>query len=257
MSARINDLYQLKNSETINFKSNEKAATKPKNYLNTTNLILGSLATIGVLGAADILLCKGKHINKLSGKSKELEESVTRATTAEARAASAETKAASLEHKIASVEDEFNTFIECLKKYQTGENGEFFEYLDKNFDKQELLAKLKLLNGKDNFLLDQIFTHQKHSGSTLNSRDKDVLEWFQRLYSDNSGLEEKELEREINKIMNLKDYEFVKYSPELEKGVFEVSNANVNSIITTKYAVRDKITGQFVLPGVVVFPKGG
>lgn len=255
MSIELKNI-QLKNIETSNFKPKENSAARSKSSLNATNLILGSLAAIGVLGVADILLCKGKHINKLSGKSKELEEAVTRATTAEVRAASAETKAASLENKIASVEDEFNTFVEHLKKYQEGEDANFISFLDESFDKKELLEKLKRLNEQKGCLLDELFTHQKRTVKIGDGCNKDVLGWFQRLYSDNNGLEAKELEREINKIMNFKGYEFVKYSPELEEGAFEVSKANVNSIITSKYAVRDKTTGKIVLPGIVVKPKG-
>lgn len=43
-----------------------------KKYLSVPNVLLGSLATLGAFGIADVLLCKGKHINKLTGTSKQI-----------------------------------------------------------------------------------------------------------------------------------------------------------------------------------------
>ncbi len=71
-----------------------------KKYLTAPNIILGSLATIGVLGMADILLCKGKHINKLTGKGQELEEALTRANKAEENITELETKLQVSENKL-------------------------------------------------------------------------------------------------------------------------------------------------------------
>lgn len=62
-----------------------KAENKSKELLTEPNAILGSLATIGVLGMADILIYKGKHLNKLTGKNKQLQEALGKTATAETK----------------------------------------------------------------------------------------------------------------------------------------------------------------------------
>ena len=108
----------------------------------------------------------------------------------------------------------------------------------------ELIAEIDSVYAK---LLD-IVNHNQ-----LEGRHKDVLVWLQRVYSDN---EDKKLATELLKLMAILGYEFVKYSDD-ECENFEVSNANVAEIVTTKFAVRNKATGTIILPGVVVFPKEG
>ena len=60
----------------FSFKSsnNEKQNSGIKEHLNLRNTVLGTLATLGVLGMADILIFKGKHISKLTGKNKYIPE---------------------------------------------------------------------------------------------------------------------------------------------------------------------------------------
>ncbi len=72
--------------------SSESKESSVKKYFTAPNVILGSLATIGVLGMADVLICKGKHLNKITGKGKELEEALSRATTAETKLKGTEAK---------------------------------------------------------------------------------------------------------------------------------------------------------------------
>ncbi len=55
-------------------KGEENGKKRTKNSVIAVNVILGSLAAVGVLGMADILICKGKHISKLTGKSKFIPE---------------------------------------------------------------------------------------------------------------------------------------------------------------------------------------
>ena len=85
----------------------------------------------------------------------------------------------------------------------------------------------------------------------LEGRHKDVFVWLQRLFSDD---DDEKYRVEFLKLMSVLGYEFVEYSDDVSDN-FEVSDANVSEIVTSKYAIRNKATGKFVLPGVVVFPK--
>lgn len=89
---------------------------------------VGSLALLGVLGAADVVLCKGKHINKLTGQNGKLEEALNRATSAETnladalgRATNAESKLAAAEAKNSSLAENIQQMTEQLR--QTEENS--------------------------------------------------------------------------------------------------------------------------------------
>lgn len=57
-------------TKNISFTSKTKDDNK-KNYL-VPNIIIGSLATLGVLGLADLLIYKGKHLNKFYKQCEEL-----------------------------------------------------------------------------------------------------------------------------------------------------------------------------------------
>ena len=94
--------------------------------------------------------------------------------------------------------------------------------------------------------LQVLFNHNQ-----LEGRHKDVLIWLQRLFSDD---DDGKYRVEFLKLMSVLGYEFVEYSDDISDN-FEVSDANVSEIVTSKYAVRNIKTGRFVLPGVVVFPK--
>ena len=111
----------------------------------------------------------------------------------------------------------------------TSTASELIEMIDVIFDKIQVLLNHNQLEG----------------------RHKDVLVWLQRLYSDS---EDDKFEREILKLMSLLGYEFIEYNSGYSEN-FEVSSANVEEVVTAKYAVRNKSTGAFVLSGVVVFPK--
>lgn len=96
--------------------NSESKETSVKKYFTAPNVILGSLATIGVLGMADVLICKGKHLNKLTGKGKELEEAVTRATTAETKLQGVEAKLEELLAKSGEDAKEIKALKEQLSK---------------------------------------------------------------------------------------------------------------------------------------------
>lgn len=53
----------------VNF-NGHSTGNNSKNRLNAKDLILGSLAAVAVLGISDILICKGKHLNKFISKAK-------------------------------------------------------------------------------------------------------------------------------------------------------------------------------------------
>ena len=55
---------------------NASKNTEKKKTISTSSAILGSLASVSVLGMADILLTKGKYITKLTGKGRGLEREV-------------------------------------------------------------------------------------------------------------------------------------------------------------------------------------
>ena len=97
--------------------NSESKETSVKKYFTAPNVILGSLATIGVLGMADVLICKGKHLNKLTGKGKELEEAVARATTAETKLQGVEEKLEELLAKLPKVLDSQNANLDVMLKF--------------------------------------------------------------------------------------------------------------------------------------------
>ena len=106
----------------------------------------------------------------------------------------------------------------------------------------ELMAEIDVLYKKVLALLNH---------NQLEGRNKRVLLWLQRLYSDP---DDDKFKREILKLVTALGYEFVEYDKAYSEN-FEVSDANVSEVMTTEYALRNKATGVFVLPGVVVFPK--
>ena len=96
MSLKIQSQEQVStnNINSPNFKGENTSQTEKKKSYLAANAVLGTLATIGVLGMADVLICKGRHINKLTGKGKELENALTRATNAEENLAANKAKMA-------------------------------------------------------------------------------------------------------------------------------------------------------------------
>ena len=98
-SARVN--FSAKMGSDVNSHSstsdNKLQADSVKKYFTVTNAVLGSLAMIGVLGMADMLLCRGKHINKLTGKSEKLEQTVK---NLENKLSVSEEKCTELENKL-------------------------------------------------------------------------------------------------------------------------------------------------------------
>lgn len=95
----------LSNANQVRFmaqpeNSSEVKESSVKKYFTAPNIILGSLATVGVLGMADVLICRGKHLNKITGKGKELEEALSRASNAENRATALESEASKIRKQL-------------------------------------------------------------------------------------------------------------------------------------------------------------
>ena len=82
---------------------NTTTPTNNDNKIGAKDIVLGSLATIGVLGMADVLLFKGKGINKLTGVAKKLkanEELKQKLKNAEELTAKTEERAVNAETKL-------------------------------------------------------------------------------------------------------------------------------------------------------------
>lgn len=82
---------------------NTTTPTNNDNKIGAKDIVLGSLATIGVLGMADVLLFKGKGINKLTGVAKKLkanEELKQKLKNAEELTAKTEERAVNAESKL-------------------------------------------------------------------------------------------------------------------------------------------------------------
>ena len=105
---------------------NTTTPTNNDNKIGAKDIVLGSLATIGVLGMADVLLFKGKGINKLTGVAKKLKANEQKLKNAEELTAKTEERAVNAETKVKNVEDNYtnakteidklNAQIDDLKK---------------------------------------------------------------------------------------------------------------------------------------------
>ncbi len=144
---------------------------------------VGSLALLGVLGAADVVLCKGKHINKLTGQNGKLDEALSRATNAESKLTAAEAKATNAETKLAEVEEKLNTV-----KAESDENKGIISTLQEalglppNLFKEERekiiidVPKLSLYNDKHLMLFFFIFYNMsKEVQNPIGKRIKNIL----------------------------------------------------------------------------------
>lgn len=129
---------------------------------------VGSLALLGVLGAADVVLCKGKHINKLTGQNGKLEEALNRATSAETNLSEALGRTTKAENDLAAVEAELRT-VQA-------------DYKADSFKLQELQDAVFLpdsLKDKDS---DEIITYLRKA--TLYNQYPNVIKWFQNAYAE-------------------------------------------------------------------------
>lgn len=142
-------------TNSVNMKSNHPnnvtTISNNDSKIGAKDIILGSLATIGVIGMADVLLFKGKGINKLTGAAKKLKASEgmeQRARNAEELAAKAEERAVRAETRAINAEARI---------------------ADLKADKAELIADVKAERTRIRPL------HENHSN---------VIDWLKQIYAD-------------------------------------------------------------------------
>jgi hypothetical protein len=215
----------------VNFRGNDNKTqdvktTDLKKYVTPTNVALGSLATLGVLGMADILICKGKHINKLTGKGKELEEALGRATSAETRAVEAETKITGLETKLQEMTKSKAESLEAMKN------------------------KIEEMKKELNSI---------HSGMSADNIKSTLLRKLSLWYTDVAEFGEESatyMRAQFKKLLSQLHCEFVeKLTPEFED-CFELSRApKIDKIDFVNPAIIDKETQQVLVKGHVWVPE--
>ena len=101
---------------------NTTTPTNNDNKIGAKDIVLGSLATIGVLGMADVLLFKGKGINKLTGVAKKLkanEELKQKLKNAEELTAKTEERAVNAEKRVKDAEELIAEKEEIIEGYKS------------------------------------------------------------------------------------------------------------------------------------------
>lgn len=209
-------------------KQPQNTTTPPNNdnKIGAKDIVLGSLATIGVLGMADVLLFKGKGINKLTGVAKKLkanEELKQKLKNAEELTAKTEERAVNAESKVKDAEELIAEKEEIIEGYK---------------------SELK---------------EEKLKSRPLHECYPEVLVWLQKVYADArlefSKADKDYLLKRIKTIANSKCYE-VRDSGKCN--VFELETIEEikapklysPSIIHTKNGKKDKV----VLPGKLFIP---
>ncbi len=218
--------------------SSEVKESSVKKYLTAPNVILGSLATIGVLGMADVLICKGKHLNKITGKGKELEEAVSRAASAENRAATIETEASKIRKQL-------DDLINRLKD-TTGIKGEV-----------KITGEGENINLRNESMY-QVFGRGNKIHAPLHNVEhgRSVLGKLQGFYEQVSelptGEDKTKLLESIKRTFKKFDYEVVE---EFKPGIdYEIcTNPNLKAPSVTVPAIIDK-NGNTILKGTAVIP---
>jgi hypothetical protein len=214
---------------TVNFCGNDYNSKEEKTHnlkenITPAKVTLGALATLGVLGMADILIFKGRHINKLTGTGKDLEAALGRATSAETRAASAETRATGLEAKLQEVTESNAKSLETMKQ------------------KLEEMKK-ELNNFQEGMSADDIKI------TTLRSLSK----WHNTV-SDFGKEAETYLRKEFRKLLNKLHCDYVEeLTPEF-RDCFEIEKANIGYISYSNPAIIDKKTNQVLVKGQAFVP---
>ena len=205
---------------------NTTTPTNNDNKIGAKDIVLGSLATIGVLGMADVLLFKGKGINKLTGVAKKLKANEQKLKNAEELTAKTEERAVNAESKVKNVEDNY--------------------------------TKAKTEIDKLNAQIDEL---EKNSNQKLPLHEcyPNVLKWLQKVYTyarlDFSKADKDYLLIRIKNIANSIYYE-VRDSGKIDVfervPILEIKAPKLDSpaIIHTKNGKKDKV----VLPGKLFLP---
>ena len=204
---------------------NTTTPTNNDNKIGAKDIVLGSLATIGVLGMADVLLFKGKGINKLTGVAKKLKANEQKLKNAEELTAKAEERAEKAEKKLNIAEARVKQAEADVEKWKAD------------------CSKLK---------------EEKLESRPLHEGYKNVLEWLQMVYADARFFSKPEKDYLLKRIKNIvySIYYDVKDSGDIslfEKEVrtdFKAPKLYTPSIIYRKSRKKDDV----VVPGKIFLP---
>lgn len=205
---------------------NTTTPTNNDNKIGAKDIVLGSLATIGVLGMADVLLFKGKGINKLTGVAKKLkanEELKQKLKNAEELTAKTEERAEKAEKKAKEAEESY------------AERKEAAAYWEDEYDK--LLRK-------------------KPQKLPLHENNPGMIQWLQKLY-ELAILDLPKAEKNVV-IKRIKNILYANYYDLKDSGkinVFELAvDSNLKAPELNMPAIINNKTGDVVLPGKIFIP---
>lgn len=204
---------------------NTTTPTNNDNKISAKDIVLGSLATIGVLGMADVLLFKGKGINKLTGVAKKLkanEELKQKLKNAEELTAKAEEKAVKAEKRAKEAEESYAERKEAAACWQD------------EYDK--LLRK-------------------KPQKLPLHEDYPDVLNLFQQVYADAQDFSKEEKDYLTKRIKNILYANYYDLKDSGEINVFEREvDSYIKAPVLNSPAIINNKTGDVVLPGKIFIP---
>ena len=204
---------------------NTTTPTNNDNKIGAKDIVLGSLATIGVLGMADVMLFKGKGINKLTGVAKKLkanEELKQKLKNAEELTAKTEERAVKAEKRAKEAEE---SYAERKKA------AAFWE------DEHE-----KLLRDKPEKL-------------PLHEGYPNVVKLFQKVYADAQGFSKEEKDYLTKRIKNILDVSGYDLKDSGEINVFERAvDHDIKAPVLNSPSIIDRKTGDVKLPGLLYLP---
>lgn len=204
---------------------NTTTPTNNDNKISAKDIVLGSLATIGVLGMADVLLFKGKGINKLTGVAKKLkanEELKQKLKNAEELTAKTEERAVNAEKRAKEAEESY------------AERKEAAAYWEDEYDK--LLRK-------------------KPQKLPLHEDYPNVLKWFRKAYADAQNFSKEEKDYLTKRIKNILYANYYDLKDSGEINVFEREvDSYIKAPVLNSPAIINNKTGDVVLPGKIFIP---
>ena len=204
---------------------NTTTSTNNDNKIGAKDIVLGSLATIGVLGMADVLLFKGKGINKLTGVAKKLkanEELEQRAKNAEELIAKTEERAKKAEKKAKDAEE----LIAEKKEAAIDWKRKYYKL------KSEKPQKLPL--------------HENNPGMIL---------WLQKVYANAQSFSKEEKDYLTKRIKNVLYADYYDLKDSGKTNVFELAvDSDLKAPELNMPAIIHNKTGKVVLPGKIFIP---
>lgn len=201
---------------------NTTTPTNNDNKIGAKDIVLGSLATIGVLGMADVLLFKGKGINKLTGVAKKLKANEQKLKNAEELTAKTEERAVNAESKLNIAEARVKKAEADVEKWKAD------------------CSKLE---------------EEKLKSRPLHVDYPNVLKWLQMVYADARFFSKPEKDYLLKRIKNIaySIYYDVKDSGDLEVFAKEV-RADFKAPKQYFPAIIDRRTGEVVESGKIFIP---